>query len=156
MKRSQWRRCIISRPDRVWKHDKTTPSAGKVKASLYLDLSGRLIHRVSDRTTNHQHTLLFEVSQGPRNVSLSFKTTKSINRKHLSLPRQPASAYLRCENGNVGKNEMRGTAMPHLQSWPSAKRVLPLRSTQNGPRKIRFRAVSEVELFVQQWVEEQQ
>jgi len=44
---------------------KTTPSAGKVIARIFFGgggISRRLTHLYSDRTTNHQRSLLFEAS----------------------------------------------------------------------------------------------
>jgi hypothetical protein len=75
--------------------------------------------------------------------------------KSVSPPQWRVSSYQRCDNRNVGGNALRGTVTHRLQSWPGAKRFLPVRSTQRGRRRKRFRSDDEVKLFVQWWLEEQ-
>jgi hypothetical protein len=54
---SPFRESNTTRPNRGWKHTKTTNSAGKVMAS---GLWNCQILRLSERTTIHQRSLLFE------------------------------------------------------------------------------------------------
>jgi hypothetical protein len=77
-----------------------------------LGLSMRLIHRLADRTTNHQLSLLFEATSRPSKVSLSFKSTRSLSQKRQLCPGQRASAQRRCDSRYIGGNALRGSHPP--------------------------------------------
>jgi hypothetical protein len=114
----------------------------------FLGFSGRLIHRFSDRTTNHQHRSLVEAFKRPNEVNLSFKTTRSIS-QIVCLLQDNAPPYTATVTTGA-LEEMHWEMLPHpaysTELVPSDFYLFgPLKEVLEG--KI-FRADNEVKLFL--------
>jgi hypothetical protein len=128
----------------------------KLWLALFGALKASLIQKFSDRMSKPQHNL-FKTSYRPTESSLLFKMMRSITKKHVSLPKQCASAQSRSDSRNTGGNALGGTATLCLEHWPDVKQFSPVLSTQRGPRmqKIYSQWSITVNNNEQQWLDEQ-
>jgi hypothetical protein len=81
----------------------------------FLGLSRHLVDQFSDRTTNHQHSLLYEASQRLSKASLLFKMTGFINQKCLLHE----NACLHITPETTPPQEMHWEAITHPASSPA-------------------------------------
>jgi len=116
MKCSQGSRCMtgarhLQKAEQRLKTCKDYVFCRKSYGQWFLGLSSHPSHQFSDRTLNHQCSLLFEASQRLRKANLLFKRMRWIS---LSPLQQHVSTHHCCDNRNTGGNTLGGTATPCL------------------------------------------